>query len=137
MGYKRRQWESINAKKRKKNEKQKQNKNAPKTRAKREDYLPSPKADNRFVCPVCQRMKYCYTTFEKALRACKYLPDAQRPYYCKACRAFHTTSITKEEYYERADDNYRKRTGEEPLHTRLPDLIKNPNLNLKKSRKKM
>ncbi len=66
----------------------------------REPVVPSLNADNRFVCPKTGRMKYCYETPEKALKACKNSPDPQRYYYCKACRAYHTTSETKQEYYD-------------------------------------
>ena len=131
MGYHRKCWESINQKKRNKNSPQTENKNKSKKRIKKSDYLPSKRADNRFVCPVSRKMKYLYPTFEKALKACEYSPDPQRPYYCKACCGYHTTSQTKEQYYARADENFRKRTGIEPLHTRLPDLLENPDMRLK------
>lgn len=131
MGYRRKCWENINKKKRGKNDFQTENKNRNKKRIKKSEYLPSKKADNRFVCLSNGKMKYQYATFEKALLACKYAPDPQRPYYCKACHAYHTTSQTKEEYYSRADENFRKRTGVEPLHSRLPDLLEHPEMRLK------
>lgn len=64
-------------------------------------------SDNRVICLKTGRAKYLYPTLKKALLACKYSDDPQRPYYCKQCMGFHTTSETKEEYY----DNLEKQMG--------------------------
>lgn len=128
MGYKRKRWESVHARKREKNELRTQQKNVSRKRIKSSAYLPSERADNRFVCPRSGRMKYGYDTIEKALKACQYAPNPQRPYYCKSCRRYHTTSETKAEYYSRSDEAFRKRTGRQPLHTALPDLVEHPDM---------
>ena len=54
------------------------------------------------------------TSDGKALTACKFSKDPQRPYYCKRCFGYHTTSETKEQYY----DNLEKRIKNfEPIRT--------------------
>lgn len=61
------------------------------------------KSDNRIICLKTGRPKFLYLTLKKALRACEYSDDPQRPYYCKSCCGFHTTSETKEEYYKKLE----------------------------------
>ena len=57
-------------------------------------------SDNRVICLKTGRAKYLYPTLKKALLACKYSDNPQRPYYCSRCYGFHTTSESKEEYYD-------------------------------------
>ena len=64
----------------------------------------SKKSDNRVVCLKTGRPKFLYQTLKKAKLACAYATEPQRPYYCKACKGYHTTSETKDEYYERLED---------------------------------
>ncbi|MBQ9160874.1 MAG: hypothetical protein IJ122_06085 [Methanobrevibacter sp.] len=64
-------------------------------------------SDNRVICLKTGRAKYLYPTLKKALLACKYSEDPQRPYYCKQCMGFHTTSETKEEYYDKLEHQLR------------------------------
>ena len=59
----------------------------------------SKNSDNRVFCPEIGREKFRYETKEKALLACKYSSNKQRPYYCNSCCAWHTTSMNKGKYY--------------------------------------
>ena len=63
-------------------------------RAKENNHV-SQKSDNRVICPKTGRKKFLYSTLQKALTACKFSKDPQRPYYCKRCFGYHTTSETK------------------------------------------
>lgn len=113
MGYQRIRWQQIQSKKLKRQQHAQSRQAYSHNTYDKDEYLPSMKADNRAVCPKSGRMKYRYPTLEKALRACQYAPDPQRPYFCKACRAFHTTSKSKDEYYEKARKGFFARTGTE------------------------
>lgn len=63
------------------------------------------KSDNRVVCIATGRQKFVYPTLKKAELACSYSgDDLQRPYYCKGCCGWHTTSKTQEEYYQTLED---------------------------------
>lgn len=77
-----------------------------KIKAKENNHV-SQKSDNRVICPKTGRKKFLYSTLQKALTACKFSKDPQRPYYCKRCFGYHTTSESKEQYY----DNLEKRIG--------------------------
>lgn len=61
------------------------------------------KSDNRIICLKTGRKKFLYPTLQKALRACKYSDDPQRPYYCDSCCGYHTTSKTKKQYYQKLE----------------------------------
>ena len=64
----------------------------------------SNKSDNRVVCIATGRPKFLYPTLKKAELACSFSKDLQRPYYCKGCCGYHTTSKTKDEYYETLEE---------------------------------
>lgn len=55
----------------------------------------SANSNNRKFCPIIQRQKFCYETYEKAKRACEYSDNPQRVYYCSFCCAYHTTHYLK------------------------------------------
>lgn len=63
-------------------------------------------SDNRVICPKTGRAKYLYPTLKKALLACKYSDNPQRPYYCNRCFGYHTTSETKDEYYDNLERQF-------------------------------
>ena len=64
-----------------------------------DNHYVSAKSDNRVFCPLIGRQKFRYETKEKAELACKYSKNKQRAYYCKACCAWHTTSMSKGKFY--------------------------------------
>ena len=77
----------------------------------------SQKSDSRIICPKTGRAKFLYPTLKKALKACEYSDDPQRPYYCKACCGFHTTSETKKEYYKKIGPIVKKRFDMDIIET--------------------
>lgn len=64
----------------------------------------SNKSDSRIICLATGRPKFSYPTLKKAELACSYSKDLQRPYYCKGCCGYHTTSKTKDEYYNTLEE---------------------------------
>jgi len=80
----------------------------------------SPNSDNRVVCPKTGRPKFLYPTLKKAQLACKYSDDPQRPYYCKRCCGYHTTSETKEEYYDKLEPIVKGRFNKPLIRTKNP-----------------
>lgn len=98
------------------------------------------KNDSRVICPKTGRPKFRYPTLKKALLACEYWEKeksegqpSQRPYYCKRCCSYHTTSETKKEYHEnlqevitgRYDEGVQLSQYEELDNLEVQELLKN------------